>query len=163
MRAEAIFLNGVYEAVIEDILRIQKPLPEQILYLQPHSGSRIVHLDENPPRIEDSVRLFLSTTTDLSTVQYVAEIVGWDDKRKLSEEKGHALNRIIWTLQSTEPGLYDFSGTDSPSLNLLHVRRMQQLSEPFGVDMLVKTSDAEAVSAGRTTAGGWTYVENTFD
>lgn len=159
MRSEAIFLNGVFESVLQEILEIQTPLPEQILFLQPYSGSAIRELRDHPPTIDDPVRLFLSTTKDLSTVRYQAEIVNWSDKTALSDGERFALNRIIWSLQPHEHGLYERPQEQGAlCVNLLHVRRMEELDSPFSVDALVKTSDDEPVSTGRTTAGGWTYV-----
>jgi len=161
MRSEALFINGAYEDVLRDILEIQSVLPEQILFLQPYSGRAMVRLRDDPPTIESPMRLFLSTTTDLATVQYTAEIVGWDDKRALSDRKRHILNRIIYCLQQTEGGVYDASRTDEgESVNLLHVRRLQRFESPFSVEHLIKISDGKPVSAGRTTAGGWAYVRN---
>lgn len=165
MRNEALLLNGVYRSVIEDILRIQEPLPEQVLYLQPHSGRAMAHLRENPPSLDDPMRVFLTTEDNLQQVEFQGEVVGWDDKTEL--EKGNArrnaIARIIWTLQPSEPGLFDYSNTESPSRNLLHVRRMERLKEPFSVNRLTKTSDDEPMSTERTTPGGWIYVYNRVD
>ena len=80
VREEAIFINGVYRGVIEEILLVQEHVPEHIMFLQPHSAERIVHLADHPPSVEDRVRLFLSTTEELPIVRYTAEIVGWDNK-----------------------------------------------------------------------------------
>jgi hypothetical protein len=33
----ALFMNGVFESVLEEILQIQSVLPEQIMFLQPYS------------------------------------------------------------------------------------------------------------------------------
>jgi hypothetical protein len=44
MRVGALFLNGVYERVLADMTRVQRVVPEQILYLQPYSSTRIVHI-----------------------------------------------------------------------------------------------------------------------
>lgn len=160
MRDEAIFINGVYESVLEEARNVQSLLPEQILYLQPYSGGAIAHLREDPPSAADPVRLYASITTDLSRVHYMAEIVGWEDKRELSHEKHVLLTRIIVALQPGETGLYDAAEADSPSVNLLYIRRLQRLDEPFGVENLIKTIDGTPVSPGRATAGGWAYVEN---
>ncbi len=161
MRSEALFINGVYETVLEEILQIQSVLPEQILFLQPFSGRVMRKLRDQRPTVESPMRLFLSVTTDLATVRYAAEIVGWDDKRVLSDAKRHALNRIIRPLQPNEGELYDASPTgDGKSVNLLHIRRLQRLEPPFSVERLVKSSDGNSVSAGRTTAGGWVYVKS---
>jgi len=159
MKSEALFINGVYESVLEDILRVQRWLPEHIMFLQPYSSDPIVHLRDDPPTIDDPTRLFLSITTDLSTVHYAAEIVSWDDKLALPEEKHNAINRLIWTLQPGETGLYDASRVEGKrSVNLLHVRRMHKLEKPFTVSGLTKTSDGLPLSPERTTAGGWSYV-----
>jgi hypothetical protein len=101
----------------------------------------------------------MSVTSDLPTVQYVAEIVGWDDKRQLGERKRAALNRLIWTLQPKEGGLYDAARAGGQSVNLLHVRRVRKLATPFSVARLVNVTDGEFVSDRRATAGGWVYVK----
>ena len=161
MRNEALFFNGVYEVVLEDILAIQAHLPEQILYLQPYSGMRIVHLAEDPPSTDDPVRLLMSTTEDLANVHYTCEIVGWDDKRQLEGPRAKLLNRIIYVFQWTEEGVYKYGRDEShPCVNLLHVRRMRKFSHPFSVDQLTKAKTTEALSTARTTSGGWTYVNN---
>jgi len=167
MRNEALFLNGVYKDVLRDILAVQAHLPEQIMYLQPHSGQRIVHLAEAPPTVVDTVRLFASVTDDLATVHYVGEIVGWDDKRRLhglEDDKLHVLNRLIYLLQPTEGGVYKKAKPDgSDCVNLLYIRRLRELSKPFSVAELIKANTDESVSTQRTTSGGWAYVANPSD
>ena len=122
MKSEALFINGVYEDVLEEILLIQQHLPEQIMFLQPYRPDPITHLRDIPPTVDDPVRLYLSITTDLPTVRYSAEIVGWHNKQTLSEEEGHVINRVIWTLQPKEGGLYDASRAEGrQSVNLLHI------------------------------------------
>jgi len=162
MRDEALFINGIWEDVLQDILAIQTHLPEQILYLQPYSGSRIVHLAENPPTINDPVRLFASVTDDLARVHYVGEIVGWDDKRKLADQKRRLLNRIVYSFQWTEDGVYMETG-GVECVNLLYVRRLRRLSKPFSVAELTLTSTGHPHSTARSTAGGWSYVVNPGD
>ena len=44
MALEALFINGVYESVLEEICRTQSVLPDQILFLQPYSSRPIVDL-----------------------------------------------------------------------------------------------------------------------
>jgi hypothetical protein len=161
MRDEALFLNGEFENVLEDILKVQAHLPEQILYLQPYSGSRIGRLVQNRPSVDDPMRLFCSITTDLALVHFVGEVVGWDDKREIDWRKRRVLNRVIYVFQPTEDGVYMRAGPNSiECVNLLYVRRLHRLSSPFSVDQLIKTSDGQPVSTARTTSGGWTYVEN---
>jgi hypothetical protein len=159
-RDEALFINGVYEDVLQEILHIQKELPEHIMYLQPYSSDPIVHLRDDPPTAETPVLLYLSITTDLSNVHYTAEIVGWDDKREIPHAKRKVLNRVIATLQPNETGLYDASRVEGkPSVNLLHIRRLQRVAPSFSVASLIKTSDGKPMSPGRTTAGGWAYFK----
>ena len=159
MKSDGVFLNGVYEDVLTEILAVQEHLPDQTLFLQPYSGSPIVRLRNDPPSVDSPVPLLISVTTDLPTVRYKAEIIGWDDKRTLPIVKREVLNRIIGTLQPNEKGLYDASRVEgAPSVNLLYVRRLRKLSEPFGIEKLTKVVDGEPASPGRTTAGGWVYV-----
>jgi len=161
MRDEALFHNGVYEDVLQSILAVQAHLPEQILYLQPYSTERIVHLAENPPAVNDPVRLFMSVTDALAMVRYVAEVVGWDDKRSLEDAKLRVLNRVIYLLQPTEDGVYIEGGAGGyDCVNLLHVRRLQELSQPFSVDQLTNVNTGQPVSTKRSTSGGWQYVVN---
>jgi len=62
MSLNSIFINGVYAGVLNDICKVQGFVPEQILYLQPFAGQRIVELSDNPPSTDSPVRLFLSLT-----------------------------------------------------------------------------------------------------
>jgi hypothetical protein len=81
MRAEGLFLNGVYEEVLAQIVKVQDVLPHQILYLQPYAGGAIARLRDDPPTPQAPMLLLASTTKDLGIVQYAGEVVGWDDKR----------------------------------------------------------------------------------
>ena len=161
MREEALFLNGVFDNVLREILLIQEELPEHVMYMQPYSSEAIVHLRDHPPTPEHPVRLYISVTKDLPLVKYAAEIVGWDDKTGMSEDKRKVLRRVISTLQPDQTGLYDASQVEGRrSVNLLYVRRVQKLmKKSFNVSKLIKTSNGQPVSTGRTTAGGWTYVK----
>jgi hypothetical protein len=161
MRDEGVFLSGVHRRVLEEILEIQGVLPEHILFLQPSKGKAIVGLRDNPPTVDDPVRLFMSVTTDLPTVRYEAEIVGWDDKRNIERTRRNAIERLLWTLQPGEGGLYDASQSETgESVNLLNVRRLQRIAEPFTVERLIKTFGGDGVSPNRSQAGGWTYVRS---
>jgi hypothetical protein len=153
-------LNGVYKAVLREILQIQATLPEQLMFLQPHKGEAIAKLREDAPSVDDPMLLLMSLTEDLPTVHYFAEIVGWDDKRDLPEQRRHVLNRLIWAFQPNEGGLYDASRAQGrESVNLLHIRRLAKVRAPFSVSRLVNAGDGNPVSDKRTTAGGWVYVK----
>ena len=127
------------------------------MFLQPYKGSAIVHLRDDPPTLDEPMQLYISATENLPKIKYEAEIVGWDDKRKMSPPKQRVINRLIWTLQPEEGGLYDKSAKGS--VNLLHVRRLREFTKGFSVERLTKKSDGQPVSPKRTTSGGWTYVE----
>lgn len=159
MKGDALFLNGVYQSVLDEILAVQSVLPEQIMFLQPYKSQAIVRLRDDRPSVDDPMRLLISLTTSLATVGYAAEIVGWDDKRQLPGTPRHrVLNRLICTLQPNEGGLYNLSqAEDGESVNLLHVRRLRAVASPFSVSRLTKT-DGEPLSDQRTTAGGWAYI-----
>jgi hypothetical protein len=158
MSLEGIFINGVFSAVIDEILAVQEYVPEQVLYLQPYAGDKIVELYKNPPSVERPVRLFLSLTDDLPTVRYTCEIVGWDDKRELVGRKRDIIEAVIKTFQPSEEEVYaERRGVEC--VNLLHVWQMKQISRPFSVAELTNTRQGQPVSTNRSTAGGWVYVE----
>jgi len=156
----ALFVNGVFESVLEEILRVQRELPEHVMYLQPHAADRIVGLHKEPPTPEVPVLLYASTTTDLSLVSYTAEVVGYDDKRTFKDNpaKEAVLNRVIWTLQPEEQGLYRQRKDGKEFANLLHVRRTRRLGHPFPVSDLLNVKDDQPLSMNRTSAGKWVYV-----
>lgn len=160
LKPVALFINGVFEEVLEDILQVQEELPEQIMFLQPYAGNIMQELRKNLPSVESPMRLFVSTTTDLANVHYQAEIVGWEDKRLLTEKKKQVVNRLIAALQ-VDRELYNAAkGGTKESVNLLYIRRLQKLSPPFSVSHLIKDSDEQPLSTARTQAGGWSYVNS---
>lgn len=157
MSLEGIFINGVYAGVLNDICKVHSLVADQILYLQPFSGQRIVELSDNPPSPESPVRLFLSLTDDLPTVRYTCEIVGWNDKRELMGRKREIMETVIRSFQPTEDGIYPVqNGVEC--VNLISVWRMRELSKPFLVAELQKLSDGQPLSTNRQRAGGWSYV-----
>jgi putative restriction endonuclease len=85
--ATAIFLNGVFESVPEEILNAQKDNPGKVFDLQPHSESVMKHLEKVPPTLHSPVPLYISTSRQLDQVCYVTDIVGWEDKRELAKVK----------------------------------------------------------------------------
>jgi hypothetical protein len=158
MSLEGIFINGVFSTVITEILGVQKYVPEQVLYLQPYAGDRIVELYKHPPSVNSPVRLFLSVTDDLPTVRYTCEIVGWDDKRELVGQKREIIEAVIKIFQPGEEEVYpERHGVEC--VNLIHVWRMKQLSKPFSVAELIKISDGQPASTDRSRPGGWVYVK----
>lgn len=158
----SLFINGVFREVLDDIRDAQNQQPDLVLFLQPYAGQLIVRLAKDPPGIDTPVVLFLSTTTELAKVSYTCEIVGWNDKTMLSEEEKNTISEVIEKYQPTERGgIYMQGHKGGPEAkNLLHVMHMRRLSLPFTVQELVKLSDGSSYSPKRSTAGGWSYVEN---
>ena len=154
----ALFINGIFQTVLEEIRSTHSKSPEQTLFLQPYSASPIAMLRDNVPSPEAPVTLYASVTNDLPTITYTADIVGWENKLTMTAARRREVNGVIETLQPGEGTLYDYSQTSNPSLNLLHVRRMVKLDSPFSVASLVKTSDDKPLSTIRSRSGGWSYV-----
>ena len=162
MSLEGIFINGVFSSVIDEILAVQRCVPEQVLYLQPYAGDRIAELHKARPSVDRPMRLFISLTDDLPTVHYTCEIVGWDDKRELTGKKREIIEAVIKTFQPGEEEVYtQRRGTEC--VNLLHVWRMRRLAQPFSVAELVNARHDQPVSTNRTTSGGWVYVNYPSD
>lgn len=160
LKPTALFINGVFESVLEEILQVQAVLPEQIMFLQPYSGNGMKTLREIPPSIESPMRLFISITTDLAKVHYQAVIVRWEDKRRMTEPKKQMINRLIATLQPGEKELYKTAKDGGRECaNLLYICSLEKVTSPFSVDQLRKLSDGETLSTGKKQAGGWSYVE----
>ena len=156
----ALFINGIFRTVLDKILETQAGNPDHTLFLQPESGSPIVMLKNSPPTPEDPVTLYASTTDDLSMVSYTAEIANWEDKTTLSQARIEQVNGILVLHQQGEGTLYDQSHvTDKRSINLLSIRRLTKLPEPFSVGQLVKVRDGKPLSTRRTRAGGWSVVQ----
>ncbi len=159
MRPQALFINGIYRSVLEEILSTHSTNPDRTLYLQPYDGRPIVLLRDCRPTVKDPVRLYASTTDELSHVSFSADIVGWEDKTKISQSRTRELNEIIQSFQPGEECLYDYAKSpEKPSLNLIHIRRLIRLPAPFSVANLIKISDGESLSTNRTQAGGWSPV-----
>lgn len=162
----ALFMNGIYRSVLEEIRETQSEFPDCTLFLQPYSGDTILMLQKDVPTPEAPVTLYASTTDDLSNISYVAEIVGWEDKTAMIPSRRQEVNDLIQRYQpgerltSEEPvGLYNASkDPDRPSKNLLHIRRMVRLDVPFSVGQLIKDSNNEPHSTNRTMPGRWVPV-----
>ena len=64
MAQVALFLNGVYRDVLEDIVKVQRWLPELVLYLQPYKKEPIKRFQANPPTVQNPTKFYTSTTDD---------------------------------------------------------------------------------------------------
>ena len=151
MREKALFMNGNYESNLQGIADVQAACPEQILFIQPHGSRYIADLRDNPPTEDDPVTMYISISTDMNTVHFTAEVVGWDDKTKLSPQKHAEIDEVIKTKQAPEPGVFE------GGVNLLHIRRLVRVEPPFDVAKLVKTSNDEPLKH-KSRPGGFSYV-----
>jgi hypothetical protein len=149
--SDALYLNGVYRTVLEEIVRVQSAVPDQPLFLQPYSESQIKMLAEHPPTADNPVRVFVSTTDDLAHVIYAAEIIDWHDKRGMPAAVRHIFDKLIDTFQRGETKIYD------RGVNVLVVRRMIELETPIPVGNLIVVS-TNAPHGVRGTAGHWSIV-----
>ena len=156
MRAEALYLNGIFRQVLEDIANVHQNRPGLQLFLQPYSASAITHLRDDPPDKLDPIRLYASTTDDLAHVSFVADIIRWEDKTAMRPERKARVKQRLKDYQPTEEGLYNVP-EDGISRNLICVLRMEQLDKPFCVRNLVRTGNNEPLRV-RTQSGGWAYV-----
>ncbi len=153
----AIFLNGVFESVLSEIIQAQKGRPELICYLQPYSQSDIVQLRRERPTIDEPVELYLSTTVDLGNIRYRGLIVDWESKGQISSERLAVLNSHISKFQPGEEEIYLVGDKGQRFANLLSIAALEELSLPLPVGCLVKTSDGSPMKK-RSRAGGWSYV-----
>ncbi len=154
----ALFINGIYDAVLTDILAAQVAQGGGESFLQPYKGSVVSMLRENPPTTNSPVPLYISTTENLSKICYTAEIVKWEDKRELSESRRQIVLRYLETYQAKECDL--FRGTelgDGKAVNLITIRNLRRLSIWPPTSLLTKKSDDLPLKE-RTRAGGWSEV-----
>jgi len=153
---KALFLNGVFEAVFQEILKAQKNHPGQTFFLQPYSQSRIVILDDHTPTVSKPIPVYLSTTDSLEMISYQADIVGWEDKQSLSKERKAELDALIRDFQPTEREVYLDSPRGKPAVNLIHIRNLKKLATPTPVSCLTKRDGIPV--RPRSRSGGWVYV-----
>ena len=158
---DALFLNGVYESVLEEIMKAQDANAEIICYLQPYKAQVIKMLKERQPSEKNPLTFYISLTSSLHLVSYIATIVGWEDKRKLFEDKDRLdeLNKHINRFQpgENEISAYSDAAKTKPCFNLIAVKDLKRLTNPFSVSNLIKDSDKKPYKP-RTQSGGWSEV-----
>ena len=154
----ALFINSVNVTVANDIVAVQRELPEQILFLQPHDKRSYARLRSNPPTVDKPLMLYASVGGDFATVACTAEVVGWEYKPSLPYERRNLMVRLQAIFQPTEIDDYYNYLKDCP--NLLYVRRMRMLEsrERFSVAELIKIKDGKPLSTNRQSPGGISYV-----
>jgi len=163
---DALFLNGVFEEVLEEILLAQEKNKNLTCYIQPYSDGRIKMLAEDIPSEQAPIRFYISLTTSFNTVSYTANITGWDDKRELVKDKVRLdkINTDIKKYQPTAVEVYEFSDEErtKPCVNLIHIKDLKRIKNPFSVNNLIKTSNNKQYSL-RTQSGGWSRVNDSPD
>lgn len=152
-----LFLNGVYESSLIEILEAQAKQPDLVCMLQPYSGQKIKLLAEAEPTPEAPIVLYLSVTTSLGQISYRARIVGWHDKRTLQQNELADLNRQILAHQPTEKEVYLTVG-GKPCVNLIFVSELEKLTSPIPVSCFVKIGNHLPLKP-RSRSGGFAYVE----
>ena len=148
---DGLYLNGVYEAVLKDIVKVHALLPDQRLFLQPYKMAAVSILRNDPPTAKNPVYLYISTENDLAHVAYRGEICEWWDKRTIPAARRAVYDKLVMALQSTEKCLYP------KGVNAIVVRNMVKLARPFHVSQLIVRSTMKPMCT-RTVPGGWAIV-----
>ena len=153
---KALYINGVYEGVLDEILKLQESNPGKTFYLQPYSGSSIKQLKNKPPNQTSPLPLYISTTAQLNQICYVADIIGWEDKNKIPAERLSKLNEHIKLFQPNENEIY-FDAQGKKCVNLISIINLKKLTNQLSTSILIKESNGEALKP-RSRSGGWSYV-----
>jgi len=154
----ALYLNGVFEDVLDEILKSKEKDPDKIFYLQPYSESTIKKLKKEPPTIDSPLPVYISTTTQLNQICYSADIVGWEDKRELTPERKAFLNEHIKQFQPNEGEIYSET-RGKKCVNLISIKNLKKLSNQFSTSNLIKEGNGEPLKP-RTRSGNWSYVSD---
>jgi 5-methylcytosine-specific restriction enzyme A len=153
---KALFMNGIFEDVLVEILEGQKIHPEKVFYLQPYSESPIKQLKEHPPSLEFPVPLYISTTRQLNHICYYAEIIGWENKTDLSQDRLNILNSHIQEFQPKEREIY-LEVKGKKCVNLIAIINLKITLNQLATVNLIKEGNGEPLKQ-RTRAGGYSYV-----
>jgi hypothetical protein len=153
---EALYLNGVFEEVLEQILVSQQKSDGHVCYLQPYSTKKIKLLAEHNPTPENPIRVYISLTDSLSVVSFRALIVAWRDKREMTVEEVREINRRI-RARNCEEEIYRTGGEEQIATNLISIIKLERLLSPIPVSSFIKTSDKMPLKP-RTHPGRWAYV-----
>ena len=157
----ALYMNGVYEDGLREIVRCHHNEMHTVCYLQPHGSRIITRLRDDTPNQLDPVKLYISTSTDLSTIRYVASIVNWRHKESLTEQELVGMNEHISRHQPGEGSIYgEMNG--KVLVNLIFVVGMTRLTSPWPVNKLKKIENNESLGI-RTQPGSFSYVHQLIE
>lgn len=157
----ALFINGIPDAVLTEILEAQRVQGGGDFYIQPFAGQIIKMLQESNPSPTKPVRLYVSSSENLSQIRYTALIVGWKDKRGLEADEKAVVRQHFEKHQPGELNLFD--GDDKAvekAVNLIKIRDLVQLDQILPTELLRKVSDGLPLKR-QTSSGGWTEVYDT--
>ena len=152
----AIYLNGVYEDGLRQIIGVHHREPDRTCYLQPHGSNVIKRFQEESPSNENIVPIYMSVTTNLADVTYVADVVGWRQKSELNDNEVQEMNEHIRRYQSLEQSIY-FEINGKKPVNLILVKRLRRLRRAYPTSMIKKLSDGQPLGQ-RTQSGNYSYV-----
>lgn len=153
----ALFLNGVFEDVLQEIISSQNLKEVGNFYLQPYRGSEIQLLKDNNPSDSNPIQLFISTTKNLNNVCYTAKIIGWENKKNIPTPRLEEINNFIIKYQPNEKEVY-FGANGRECINLITIKNLVELDDKFSVSYLTKVSDDKPLKR-RTRAGNWSAVK----
>jgi hypothetical protein len=115
------------------------------------------------PSPKNPIRLYASTTENLSNVCYTAEIIGWEDKRVLSARRKKEVNAYLREYQQDETDLFDgVQEAAERSVNLITIQNLLKLDSLSATSVLTKVSDNLPLQR-RSRAGGWSEVFDVGD
>ena len=149
----ALYINGIFESVLTEIVTAQKNNGNLICYLQPYSSYKINWKNSILPTEQNPITCYISTTDSLPIVTYKAKIVGWENKTEIIETRREVLDNHIMKFQKGETEIYD------KGVNLISIIELQKVQIPLPVQNFTKIDDNKPLKT-RTRAGGWSYVNN---
>lgn len=149
MTEKHIYINGVYRKVIEEILQSNQPIG----CLQAYSPYRIKELVRYPPDEKTKWILYGSYTSNLKLIAFTAEIVKWENKQNLSNERKVEVSEFLKAYQPKEVDLFK-----SDTKNLLTITNLRVLINPVPVSRMIKINNNLPLKE-RTRSGGWSYVK----
>jgi 5-methylcytosine-specific restriction enzyme A len=156
---KALFICGVFQDVLEEIITAQEHNPGMEYYLQPYSEGTITQFKEEQPNYDAPWTVYISITggENLNYIWYAAQIVGWDDKQALSEDELASLNERIRKFQPKEGSIYLKNHKGKECKNLIHIINLKRLSNRRCITNLVLQSGSNHELRGGY-GGGFAYV-----